>query len=78
MMRWYDGFYGFNMAHPLGWLAMIVFWVFLILGIVYLVKNSWRSRDNTGETPLDIIRRRYAAGEISREEFDKMKKDLGY
>lgn len=29
------------------------------------------------ETPLDIARRRYAAGEISREEFERLKADLG-
>lgn len=29
-----------------------------------------------GESPLDILRRRYAAGEITKEQFDGMKKDL--
>jgi putative membrane protein len=28
------------------------------------------------ESPLDILRRRYAKGEIAREEYEKMKKDL--
>ncbi len=31
----------------------------------------------TGEDPLETARRRYAAGEISAEEFGKMRKDLG-
>jgi putative membrane protein len=30
-----------------------------------------------GETPLDIARRRYAAGEINREEFEQIRRDLG-
>ncbi len=30
------------------------------------------------ETPLEILKRRYAAGEISREEFERMKQELGY
>jgi len=29
-----------------------------------------------GETPLDILKRRYAAGELTKEQFDAMKKDL--
>ena len=76
MMHWYDGFYGYSMGHPLGWLFMIFFWLFLIFGIIYLVRNLRRPPETKRETPLDIIRRRYAEGEISREEFDKLKKDL--
>ncbi len=30
------------------------------------------------ETPLEILKRRYANGEINKEEFDRMKKELGY
>ena len=29
------------------------------------------------ETPLDIVRRRYAAGEITREQFEQLRRDLG-
>jgi len=29
-----------------------------------------------GETPLEILQRRYANGEISKAEFDEMKRDL--
>jgi putative membrane protein len=29
-----------------------------------------------GETPLDLLKKRYALGEIGKDEFDRMKKDL--
>jgi putative membrane protein len=78
MMHWGNyggmGFGGFGF----GWLFMILFWVLLIIGIVYLVRYILRSSDNSGkskteyrETPEDIVRKRYASGEITKEEFEE-------
>jgi len=61
-------------------LINLLIWVGgLILLVVLIMKliNSDRRRMNTRrETPLDILKRRYAAGEISREEYLRMKKEL--
>lgn len=57
-------------------------WVFLILvvfGIVVLFK-AFGSSSNSGvnrETPLEILEKRYARGEIEEEEFKRRKKELG-
>ena len=62
-----------------GGIGMLLFSVFLILGIVYLVRHlTSRGQPPSGgeRTPLDILKRRYAGGEISREEFERMRKDL--
>jgi putative membrane protein len=74
MMHWGD--YGWGMGF--GWLFMIIFWALVILGVVYIFKMiSERSRlAEKGETALDILKKRYAKGEISKEEFEKMKNDL--
>jgi len=32
--------------------------------------------DGTSETPLDVLKKRYARGEINKEEFDKIRRDL--
>lgn len=73
MMRWGDYVWGWGMGF--GWLVMIGFWVIVILGVVFLVR-ALSGGAGKGETPLDILKKRYARGEITREEFEKMKTDL--
>jgi putative membrane protein len=59
-------------------LMMLVFWglviVGLVLGIRWLVNQGRQSRSDSA---LDILRRRYARGEIDKEEFEARKRDLG-
>ncbi|MDO8550514.1 MAG: SHOCT domain-containing protein [Ignavibacteria bacterium] len=60
-----------------------IFWIALIALVIWLVVNqSNRNRQNyqpppQQESPLDIIKTRYAKGEITKEQFEEMKKDLG-
>jgi putative membrane protein len=78
MMHWGNfggmGFGGFG----LGWIFMVVFWVLVIVGIVYLVKYivSGDRAEIRRETAEDILRKRYASGEISKNEFDEKMKVL--
>ncbi len=74
MMNW--GNYGWGMGF--GWIGMIIFWVFVIFGIVYLLQAATKGRKSTEhtETPLDILKKRYAKGEITKEEFKRMKEDI--
>ena len=52
----------------------------LIGGIAYAL--GWRPQFNqtgpgpTNQTPLELLKERYARGEISREEYDQMRRDL--
>ena len=60
---------------------MIIIWVVIIgliaWGVVALIRRG-NSKPNAGEkqNPLDIAKERYAKGEISKEEFERIKKDL--
>jgi len=59
---------------------MWAFWILLIAGIILLV--YWIARHNRPgesekkEDALDILKKRYARGEIYRTEFEEKKKDL--
>lgn len=64
-----------------GGLAMILFWVVVVVVIVLAVR--WLRRDDSGQrgqsrshAALDVLEERYARGEITRDEFLSMKKDL--
>lgn len=57
--------------------GMSLFWILLIIGVVLLVKSSRNSRNSSGKTALDILKERYARGEIDKAEFDQKKNDLG-
>jgi putative membrane protein len=73
------GGYGFN---PLGLILSLVLWALIISGIVLLVVWLARSANGGGsliassESPLDILKRRYARGEVTKEQFDAIKRDL--
>jgi putative membrane protein len=61
--------------------AMVAFMVLVWGGLAALAILSFRwfmKRNSTVEkqTPLDIAKERYAKGEISKEQFEQIKKDL--
>lgn len=64
----------------LGGMHMILWWVFLIIGIVVLfkvlTKSSSRDLRNNGDRALKILKERYARGEIGKDEFQQKKRDL--
>lgn len=72
-----DGWTGYS---PLGILFMLLFWALVILGIIALVRyigNMQKTdRRDDGKPPMDILKERYAKGEIDKKEFDEKKKDL--
>ena len=74
-------------AHPMGWLWMVMmglFWVAFIVAVIFLVRWLLLSTGGRGrellreEPPLEILKKRYARGEIDKQEFEEKKKDLGY
>jgi len=60
----------------LGGLAMLVLWAVAIVGVVLLVRVLGGLPAGREVTPLDILKRRYASGEITRDQYEQMRKDL--
>jgi len=76
-MRYWDS------NHMMGWdggVFMIFWWALIVLVIVVLVRwvidQSNKSNRREEKSPLEILRERYARGEIDKKEFEEKKKDL--
>lgn len=79
----YWGGMGYGMGwggHMVGWLFMLLFWVLII--VITIVAVRWltgpptREGRSSAQSAVDILRERYARGEIDREEFQQRKRDL--
>lgn len=62
------------------WFGLIM-WILIIVLIFVIIWNNTSQRNkyipfDGKETALDILKKRYAKGEITKEQFDQMKKDL--
>ncbi len=57
-----------------------IIWIVIIIAVILLAKGylspSKKESEPTGESPLDVLKKRYARGEISKEEFEEKKRDL--
>ena len=76
-------------GHPWGWGGMMfgggwlgpLFWGVVIVLLVVLVARGFGSAGRSGEvtrsSAMDILRERFARGEIDKEEFEERRKTLG-
>lgn len=87
MMRGYSGVQSFSrygMMGNFGWFGMIVGLVIIVLvivGIVFLVRSlsnrpNVNNRTQSSNRSLEILNERYAKGEITKEEYDTIRKSL--
>ena len=65
----YGGWFG-------GGIMMILFWVAVIIFVVWIVREVGGKNNGRSNSTLDILKERYAKGEIDKKEFEEKKKDL--
>jgi len=73
--------YGASWGWMIGWwIMMILFWGIVIAGVVALVRAASNggagAKPKDMETPIEILRRRYAEGELTKEQFEDMKRNV--
>ena len=65
-----------------GGLVMMFLWLLFLAAVgalIYAILQGWKTRASgypVQETPMDILKKRYARGEITKEEYEQTKKDL--
>jgi len=59
-----------------GGTGMWIIWIVVLIALGY---GAWIliNKQRTADTPLEILKKRYASGEITKEEYERMKSDLG-
>jgi putative membrane protein len=68
--------HGMMMGSGMGF-VMILFWGVVVMALILLVSSALSGRSpRRSEDPLEILRRRYARGEIDKKRFDAMQRDL--
>ncbi len=73
----HHGWWMWGPAGAVMMLMMLVFWAVVITGLVAGIR--WLARQGRQQRPdraLDILRERYARGEINKEEFEARRRDL--
>ncbi len=74
--NWQCGIFGF-LPGPLGTIMSVLLLVAVLVFVVRIIGNYLLTRrGNTGSQSMDILNQRYAAGEISRSEFEQIKRDI--
>lgn len=70
MRHWFSDYPFF---HGFGGIFMVLFWVLVIFIVISLLKKSGSGEKESAE---EILKKRYARGEISREEFARLREEI--
>lgn len=75
-MHMFGGYGGMGYG-GFGMIFMFLFWGLIIALIVILIRQaSSKSNSDKDQSPVNIVKQRYAKGEISKQEFDRLLGEL--
>ena len=74
----YPGYWGGGSMGIFGFLLMLIWWALVIAAVVLFARWLWRvsNQGGMGKSALDVLKERYAKGEIDKKEFEERKKTL--
>ena len=75
MMGWF-GHGGYGMGHGFGGFAMMLLWLVVIVAGIWIVKTRSTGKPEN-DSPMNMLKKRYAKGDMTKEEYDRMKRDIG-
>lgn len=76
MHAWGSGWgMGWGMG-PVGGVLMLLFWLAVVAFVVWLIVTLTRGSGRAGASALEILKQRYARGEIDKDEYERRKQDL--
>jgi putative membrane protein len=67
---------GWGMGHGYGWIIGLIVLVVIIAVIVSAMTHKRKSPRPKYNSPQDILKKRYAKGKISRDEYDEKRKHI--
>lgn len=70
------GYGDFGMMAGFGWLWMVLVWAVLVALVLWGVGAAFGTRGTPEPTPLEILQRRFAAGEITSAEYEQARRAL--
>lgn len=68
----WHGYHGWNGMWPFPIIMIII----VVIGLYLIFRPKYPMNSKTDETALEILQKRYASGEVSKEEFEQVKKDI--
>ena len=69
----YPAYYGYNSFWNILWSIFLIGAIALIIWLIY----KFTKKEKESETPINILQKRYAKGDINKKQFEEMKKEIG-
>lgn len=71
---WHGNLHGFGMGW--GWISGLIILAIIIWLVIRIVNQNTSQKQTDRRSALNILKERYARGEISKEEYEEKKKDI--
>ena len=71
----WDSWHGWGF-HMMSWWGVFVMFFLIVMVFMIVTRSAESTPSSANDTPLDILRRRYARGEIDEEEYERRRHEL--